>query len=178
MPYIWTNAVKTHLTGVPMMRAMVLDFGYDRNALTVDTQYMLGDSLLVAPVFSENGECSFYLPDAGVWTDIQTGEELQGGKWYTSEYDYFGMPLFAKPCSIIVYGDFRDTADYDYADNMHIVVYGIGDGEACETAIFDRNGKAVVNIRAARWGKSVKLSVKGTDKPFTAESSQGFDIVM
>ena len=178
MPYLWANAVKTHMTGVPMMRAMVVDFSSDRSALTVDTQYMLGDSLLVAPVFGERGDCSFYLPDVGTWTDIQTGEELQGGKWYTKNYDYFGMPLFAKPCSIIVYGDFKDTADYDHTDNMHIVVYCIGDGEACETAVYDRNGKAVVSIRAARWGRVIRLSVKGTDKPFTAESSQGLEIML
>ena len=176
MPYIWANAVKTHLTGVPVMRAMMIDFGYDRSTLTVDTQYMLGDSLLVAPVFSEDGECSFYLPEGGIWTDIQTGEELHGGKWYTRKYDYFGMPLFAKPRSVIVYGDHHDTADYDYISNMRIVVYGIEDGESCETTVYGRDISESVHIKAARSGNVIRLSVRGTDKPFTAESSQGLEI--
>ncbi|MCR5600523.1 MAG: alpha-xylosidase [Ruminococcus sp.] len=176
MPYIWANAVKTHLTGVPVMRAMMMDFGYDRSTLTVDTQYMLGDSLLVAPVFSEDGECSFYLPDCGIWTDIQTGEELHGGKWYTRKYDYFGMPLFAKPRSVIVYGDHHDTADYDYISNMRIVVYGIEDGGSCETTVYGRDISESVHIKATRSGNVIRLSVRGTDKPFTAESSQGLEI--
>ena len=178
MPYLWANAVNTHLTGVPMMRAMVVDFGYDRNVLPLDTQYMLGDSLLVAPVLSPDGECSFYLPDAGVWTDIQTGEQLQGGKWYTRTYDYFGMPLFAKPNSIIIYGDLHDTADYDYTENMHIAIYGISDGEACETIVYDRNGAVTAMVRAARFGNDIRLSVKGTDKKFTFECPEGLEVVV
>lgn len=177
MPYIWANAVKAHLTGVPVMRAMAVDFGYDRSTLTVDTQYMLGDSLLVAPVFSEDGECSFYLPTGGSWTDIQTGESLTGGSWYTKKYDYFGLPLYAKPNSVIVFGRFRDTADYDYADGMKIVIYGIEDGCTAETVVYGRNGAAEAEIKAVRSGKQLKLSVTGTDKPYTAESAQGLAIL-
>ena len=178
MPYLWSNAVITHKTGVPMMRAMAVDFTSDRSALTVDTQYMLGESLLVAPVFSEDGECSFYLPVGGIWTDIQTGEELRGGSWYTRKYDYFGMPLMAKPRSIIVYGDFKGSADYDYINNMHIVVYGLDEGDKASACVYDRDGERSVKINAERTGEKVYISVTGTDKPFTAESAQGFEIVM
>lgn len=176
MPYLWANAVITHETGVPMMRAMAVDFTSDRSALTVDTQYMLGDSLLVAPVFGEEGECSFYLPTGGIWTDIQTGEQLRGGSWYSKKYDYFGMPLYARPCSIIVYGDFNGTADYDYTENMHIVVYGLEEGDTAETCVYDREGRTAVSIRAVRKGESIQLTVSGADKPFTVESAQRFRI--
>lgn len=176
MPYLWANAVITHETGVPMMRAMAVDFTSDRSALTVDTQYMLGDSLLVAPVFGEEGECSFYLPTGGIWTDIQTGEQLRGGSWYSKKYDYFGMPLYARPCSIIVYGDFKGTADYDYTENMHIVVYGLEEGDTAETCVYDREGRTAVSIRAVRKGESIQLTVSGADKPFTVESAQRFRI--
>ena len=177
MPYIWSSAVKAHLTGIPVMRAMAVDFTRDRGALTVDTQYMLGDSLLAAPVFSEEGECSFYLPIGGTWTDIQTGEELQGGGWYTRKYDYFGMPLYAKPDSVIVYGNFTGTADYDYADGMRIVFYGMSEGGCAETAVYDRNGDIAAEIRAVRRGEELLVTVAGTDKPFTCESAQGLAIV-
>lgn len=178
MPYLFANAVKTHKTGVPMMRAMAVDFGFDRTALTLDMQYMLGDSLLVAPVFSEEGVCEFYLPSGGIWTDIQTGEQLPGGSWYTRRYDYFGMPLYAKPGSIIVYGDFKGDTEYDYADNMRIVVYGLGDGESAETAVFDKSARLSASVRAVRTGDTVTVSVTGTNKPFTAESAQGLSVVM
>ena len=178
MPYLWANAVKTHLTGVPMMRAMAVDFGFDRNVLSLDTQYMLGDSVLAAPVFSEDGECSFYLPDCGEWTDIQTGETLCGGRWYTKKYDYFGMPLYAKPCSVIVYGERSDTADYDYTCGMRIVVYGMSEGSTAETSVYNGDCTKRVDIKAVSKGDCIELTVKGADCPFTAESAQGTDIVI
>ena len=178
MPYLFANAVNTHRTGVPMMRAMVIDYSYDRAALTVDTQYMLGDSLLVAPVFNEEGICDFYLPEGGTWTDIQTGEQLSGGSWYTKKYDYFGMPLYAKPDSIIVFGDFKNTAEYDYADNMKIVVYGLEDGHTAETKVYDKDAQLAASVSAVRSGDTITVTVTGTDKLFTVESAQGLEIVI
>ena len=178
MPYLWRNAILTHETGIPMMRAMIVDYGSDRNALTIDTQYMLGDSLLVAPVFSPDGECEFYLPDSGIWTDIQTGEELEGGKWYHKTYDYFGLPLYAKPNSIIVCGDFKSSSEYDYADNMQIVVYGISDGAELHTRVYSPEAEIAAEIKAVRMGSSLTVTVTGTDKPFTVASSQGLSVVI
>ena len=178
MPYLWMNAIRTHEIGVPMMRAMAIDFGFDRNTLTLDTQYMLGESLLVAPVFSEDGECSFYLPSCGMWTDIQTGEALMGGRWYTKKYDYFGMPLYAKPSSIIVYGNYRGAADYDYLDGMKIVIYGMNEGGTAETLVYDSSRREKVEIKAVSKGDCIELIVRGAKHPFTAESPQGLDIVI
>ena len=177
MPYLFSNAVYTHKTGVPMMRAMVVDFGYDRSVLPLDTQYMLGDALLVAPVFSEDGVCEFYLPTGGVWTDIQTGEQLEGGRWYTKKYDYFGLPLYAKPDSVIVYGDYKGRADYDYADNMKIVIYGMTDGDSAETTVYSSDARLAAEIKATRSGNAVTVTVTGANKPYTVESTQGLEII-
>ncbi|MCR4862285.1 MAG: alpha-xylosidase [Ruminococcus sp.] len=178
MPYLFSSAVNTHKTGVPMMRAMVVDFGYDRNVLPIDTQYMLGENLLAAPVFSEDGECSFYLPTGGVWTDIQTGEQLEGGHWYTKKYDYFGLPLYVRPASIIVFGSCDDRAEYDYADGMRIVVYGVPDGGSARTVVYDKNAELAAEIEAVRSGNKLRVTVRGTDKPFTVESAQGLNVII
>ena len=178
MPYLFSNAVNTHITGIPMMRAMVVDFGYDRSALTVDTQYMLGDTLLVAPILREDGCCEFYLPTGGTWTDIQSGDELKGGSWYSRKYDYFGLPLYAKPNSIIVFGDYKGHAEYDYANNMEIVIYGLDDCNSAETKVYNKDAELDANIIAERSGSKIYLTVSGTDKPFTARSAQGLEIVI
>lgn len=178
MPYLFANAVNTHKTGIPMMRAMVVDYSYDRSALTVDTQYMLGDSLLVAPVFYEDGICDFYLPKGGIWTDIQTGEQLNGGSWYSKKYDYFGLPLYAKPNSVIAYGNFKNSADYDYADGMKLVIYGMEDGKTAECRIYSSDAVLAAEVKATCRGENIILFVTGTDKPFTAESTQGLNIII
>ena len=176
MPYLFANAVYTHETGVPMMRAMVVDYTSDPAVRQLDTQYMLGDSLLVAPVFNEEGTAQFYLPDTGTWTDIQTGEELPGGKWYTKTYDYLGMPLYAKPNSMIAYGDFKRGFEYDYANGAKIVIYGLDDGASAETKIYDSEARLVLTVKAVRSGDMIKVTSEGTAKNFTVESKQGLHI--
>lgn len=99
-PYLLKMAQETHETGVPMMRAMVLEFPYDPTCEDIDTQYMLGDDLLVAPVFREDGVARFYVPDDGTgqaWTNIITDTAYEPGKWYTEQYDYHTLPVLARP---------------------------------------------------------------------------------
>lgn len=99
-PYLKKMAVETHETGVPMMRAMVLEFPDDPTCEDIDTQYMLGDDLLVAPVFREDGVARFYVPDddtGQAWTNIITGTAYEPGKWYTERYDYHTLPVLARP---------------------------------------------------------------------------------
>lgn len=177
MPYLFANAVRTHETGVPMMRAMVVDYNNDPATLSLDRQYMLGGGLLVAPVFNEEGIVQFYLPATGRWTDIQTGEILDGGKWYEKKYDYFGMPLYAKPNSIIAYGDFKRNFAYDYANNAKLVVYGLEDGKTAECKIYDENGKLALTVTATRNGGKIKVSKSGNGT-FAVESADGLEIEM
>lgn len=99
-PYLFKMAQETHETGVPMMRAMVLEFPDDPTCEDIDTQYMLGDDLLVAPVFREDGVARFYVPDDGTgqaWTNIITDTAYEPGKWYTEQYDYHTLPVLARP---------------------------------------------------------------------------------
>lgn len=99
-PYLLKMAQETHETGVPMMRAMVLEFPDDPTCEDIDTQYMLGDDLLVAPMFREDGVARFYVPDDGTgqaWTNIITDTAYEPGKWYTEQYDYHTLPVLARP---------------------------------------------------------------------------------
>lgn len=86
MPYLFAAAVYAHKEGIPTMRAMLLEFPKDKMCQYLDKQYLLGDSLLVAPVFNEDGVAEYYLPnDGGDWTDFFTGEKKEGGKWYQAQ---------------------------------------------------------------------------------------------
>ncbi len=62
MPYLQAQSVLTAQTGIPMMRAMVLSFPEDEMTHHLDRQYMLGEHLLVAPIFNDQGTVSFYVP--------------------------------------------------------------------------------------------------------------------
>ena len=88
----------------------------------LDQQYMLGDALLVAPVFREDKVAQYYLPE-GTWTELLTGETKEGGRWFQGTYDYFSMPLYVRENSIVVRGNCDTKPDHDYAANATACAY-------------------------------------------------------
>ena len=95
MPYIYSLAQTAHEKGLPVMRPMHMQYPKDRNCAYLDQQYMLGDRILVAPVFSSDGKQDFYLPE-GNWVHLLTKEPAQGNQWHTGTFDYFSLPLYVR----------------------------------------------------------------------------------
>ena len=180
MPYLWAQANKTHITGIPMMRSMIVAFTDETACKYLDQQYMLGDSLCIVPVMNEAGTAEFYLPDCGTWTDIQSGETYEGGRYYTRTCDYFQTPILVRPNSIITFGNFDMNVVYDYLDNAEAVIYGLEDGKTAETVIYDSESNKSTDISATRNGNVITVSYAATDKNFkvtaygkTAEAKAG-----
>ena len=175
MPYLWAQANKTHTEGVPMMRSMIIAFSDDTACKYLDQQYMLGDNLCIVPIMNEEGIAEFYVPNNGTWTDIQSGETYEGGKYYTRKCDYFQTPILARPNSIVTYGNFdaedKMTVVYDYLQDAEAVVYGLEDGKTAQAAIFDSESNKITDITATRNGNVITVSYAATDKSFkvTAE---------
>jgi alpha-D-xyloside xylohydrolase len=132
MPYLYRASLQAHTEGVPMMRAMVLEFPGDPACTHLERQYMLGDDLLVAPVFRADGDVSYYVPD-GTWTHVLTGAEVTGPRWHREQHSFMSVPLLARPGAVIPVGAVEDRPDYDYADGVTLHVYQLADG-ASQTA--------------------------------------------
>ena len=164
MPYLYRNAVETSRTGVPMMRSMVLEFPEDRSCQYLADQYMLGDSLLVAPIFNDRGMAEYYLPE-GTWTSVLDGTVHEGGKWYREEHGYLSIPLFARENSIVAVGSRDDDAVYDYADAVTFRVYALGDGKTAKTLVYSADNEVEACISASRSGGSISVSVS-SGKPW------------
>lgn len=172
MPYIWSQAIKTHTVGVPMMRAMVIDYADDPACLTLDKQYMFGDNILVAPIFNDEGIGEFYVPK-GKWTDIISGKVYEGEKFYTEKYDYFGLPCLAKPNSIIAYGNFERNFEYDYLENTEFVIYQPEENKEMKCEIFNTEAEKVFTLTAIRKGEKVEVTYSDTTKPITIKIAGG-----
>ena len=109
------------------MRAMLLEFPDDPACDTLDRQYMLGDALLVAPVFSRDGAVDYYLP-AGRWTNFLSGQVVEGGRWVREQHGFLSLPLLVRPNSIIPVGANDERPDYDFADGVTFHVFELQDG--------------------------------------------------
>ncbi|MDR2895083.1 MAG: alpha-xylosidase [Propionibacteriaceae bacterium] len=94
-PYLERVTGETVEHGWPMMRPMMLEFPDDPACAGLDRQYMLGDSLLVAPVFTASGEVDYYLPD-GQWTRLDSGEPVTGGRWVHETHSMMSLPLLVR----------------------------------------------------------------------------------
>ena len=172
MPYLWAQAIKTHNTGVPMMRAMVIDYSNDPACHTLDRQYMFGDNILVAPICNDKGLGEFYLPE-GKWTDIISGKVYEGGKFYKETYDYFGLPCLAKPNSIIAYGDFKRGFEYDYLENAEFTIYQPDDGVEITAPIYDTDANKIFELKAVRRGDTIEAAFPAAPKPFKVKLADG-----
>ncbi|KYG30552.1 alpha-xylosidase [Alkalihalobacillus trypoxylicola] len=149
MPYLFTEAVASHTHGLPMMRAMILEFQKDMTCHYLDQQYMLGSHLLVAPIFNENHKGHFYLPE-GSWTHLLTNEVLEGGKWYEEEYHYFSLPLFVREQSIIALGKDKYVPDYQYEQEHEWHVFSLSNNREASAVLHDQNGKKAIEVTAKR----------------------------
>lgn len=178
MPYLYGAAVETARTGVPMMRAMVVEYPDDPACLYLDRQYMLGDALLVAPVMSEEGEVSYYLPE-GQWIHLLNGDIKEGGRWFHGQYDYFSLPLYVRANSIIAFGQRDDRPDYDFPDGVKLHLFALQDGKRAETTVYDISGREALNVVAERVGDVIDVYVHfiGEQKNRWSVVLRGVDIV-
>ena len=165
MPYLYKTAVETSVTGVPTMRSMVLEYTEDRTCHYVDKQYMLGDNLLVAPIFNDQSMAEYYLPK-GTWTNFFTGEEKEGCGWFTEKHSYLSIPLMVKENSIIALGAHDDKPDYDYGDGVELRIYALKDGKTAEAIVYGMDQAEELSVFAKREGSQIHITVK-TDKPYT-----------
>ncbi|CAM5558260.1 putative Alpha-xylosidase [Streptomyces afghaniensis 772] len=167
MPYLFRAAQQAAERGTPMMRAMVLEFPDDPACHTLDRQYMLGEDLLVAPVFSADGFVDYYVPD-GTWTHLLSGEQVQGSGWRRERYGYDSLPLLARPGSVIPYGSSDDAAEYDWAHGVTLRVHAPVDGATVVTRIPApgvRDDSAAV-FRTTRHGDTVTVDAEGAPGPW------------
>ena len=160
MPYLQAQSMLTAATGVPMMRAMVLEFPEDEMTHQLDRQYMLGENLLVAPIFNEEGTVSFYVPKAsGNWIDFLTGKAYQGGQWYQETVDYFHLPLLVRPNQIIIEGHEQSQAVYDYTQQPIIHLFDLQTQQTVK--VYDYLGQEVGSVEAVKQQGTIEVELAG-----------------
>ena len=157
MPYIGRAGQEAHEDGVPVMRAMMLEFPEDLGTAGVGTQYMLGGSLLVAPVFSAAGDVDVYLP-AGTWTHLLTGEKVSGQGWRHEVHGFDSLPLYVRPGTVLPVGAVNDRPDYAWAQGVTLRLFEIPDGFDEVTHVPAGDGGSAASFRVVRSGASVSVS--------------------
>lgn len=160
MPYLLAAAREAYGEGLPMMRAMVLEFPGDPAVTHLERQYMLGGDLLVAPVLTADGTIAYYVPE-GVWTHVLTGEPVTGGRWVRERHGFSSVPLLARPGSVIPFGAVGDRPDYDYADGVTLHAYALPDGARVRTEVPSATGEVAAVFTTTRDGDVIRVTAEG-----------------
>jgi len=160
MPYLYAASVNAHRTGAPVMRAMAMEFFGDPACEALDRQYMLGESLLVAPVFRKDGMADYYLPE-GTWTHLISDESVTGGVWRHETYGLDSLPLFVKENSILPLGKSEEQVDYDYLDGLELHLYHPVEGVPAKLEMVDSKGQRTITVTMTEQNGKVMLRVDG-----------------
>lgn len=160
MPYLYQKAVEASQEGVPMLRAMFLEFPDDPTAAYLDMQYMLGDALMVAPVFDPSGCVQYYIPE-GIWTEPGSTREIQGPCWVQDRCTFMELPVFVRPGTLLPVGSSSDRPDYEYADRLQLEAYVIDDGTEVSIDIPDLSGKTQAVCMLSRSSSTITVSTEG-----------------
>ena len=165
MPYLYGAAVEAHEHGTPMMRPMMLEFPDDPACDTLDRQYMMGESLLVAPVFHADSHVDYYLPD-GQWTSLLDGRKVQGGHWQRETHDFLSLPLMVRPGTVLPMGKQDDRPDYDYTDGLELHVYQLAEGQIVTVKIPDLKGQLAATYTVTMKNGKAEVATD-SKKPYT-----------
>ena len=165
MPYLYGAAVEAHEHGTPMMRPMMLEFPDDPACDTLDRQYMMGESLLVAPVFHADSHVDYYLPD-GLWTSLLDGRKVQGGRWQKETHDFLSLPLMVRPGTVLPMGKHDDRPDYDYTDGLELHVYQLAEGQTVTVKIPDLKGQLAATYTVTMKNGKAEVATD-SKKPYT-----------
>ena len=99
-PYVMAQMRKASESGLPPMRPLFVDFPADPASWDVEDQFLFGDDILVAPVYTEGARTRrVYLPagpEGTTWRDAWTGAEHQGGAWITAPAPLDIIPVFLR----------------------------------------------------------------------------------
>jgi alpha-D-xyloside xylohydrolase len=151
-PYRYAAAQAAVKTGIPPIRALVLDFQDDLRARTIKDEYLFGPDLLVAPVIDQNTSRVVYLP-AGDWINLFTGETITGPKTIIAQADADTIPVYARrgtilpkiPEDIMTLVPTSESGNHDVKTLDDRRVYElIGPAAATATSITDFEGRTVL----------------------------------
>jgi len=158
LPYLYSTFADYYFNGTPPFRAMNLEEGFGTDIETIEKdfdatenpyseavkkevkdQYMMGEFLLVAPLFNMESERKVILPK-GNWYDFYTGEYVGNGEIITVSPGLDKIPVFAKDGAIIpMIQKIRQTSEWVKNTPLEIRVYGKAAGKFI---LYDDDGKS------------------------------------
>ncbi len=141
MPYVYAQAKDCSERGLPMVRALLVEFPDDPGAWLIEDEYMFGSQMLVAPLLESGTSRTVYLPK-GKWIDYQSGAVYDGG-WQTITTGRIPAVILVRDGSLIPHAPLAQRTDQIKWDKLDLRTYKAdpGNTKPC-TGLLYRPGDA------------------------------------
>lgn len=159
MPYSYTLVREAHDTGLPLMRALWLQYPEDSQAVNLGDEYLWGRDLLIAPV-TEKAATSrrVYLP-AGDWYDWWTNQKISGNQWVNRPVDLATMPIYVRAGAIVPLDPVRQYVSEPVEKPTSLEIFPGADGDF---TLYDDDGESPRYLNGAD-GKTVWIHFQWND---------------
>ena len=143
MPYVYAQAKDCSERGLPMVRALLVEFPQDPGAWLVEDEYMFGSQMLVAPLMESGNERTVYLPK-GKWIDYQSGKIYEGG-YQTIQAGKIPAIILVRDGSLIPHAPLAQRTDQINWNKIELKPYK-ADASKCTGLLFKPGDTAIKRI--------------------------------
>ena len=143
MPYVYAQAKDCSERGLPMVRALLVEFPQDPGAWLVEDEYMFGSQMLVAPLLESCNERAVYLPQ-GKWIDYQSGKVYEGG-YQTIKAGKIPAVILVRDGSLIPHAPLAQRTDQIDWNKIELKAYK-ADAQKCTGILFKPGDKTIKTI--------------------------------
>lgn len=151
MPYLYAQAKDCTQRGLPMLRALFIEFPEDPGSWRVDDEYLFGSDMLAAPLLEAGNQRDVYLPP-GEWIDFQTGRIYSGG-WHRLEAGPVPIILLVRNGAVIPQMEpAQSTAFLDWS-KLELVVFAKDKAEARGLVCLPEDQTLKTVVLAAKQGR-------------------------
>ncbi|WP_036696070.1 TIM-barrel domain-containing protein [Paenibacillus taiwanensis] len=169
MPYLYHWFYEASKTGLPVMRPLVLEYPHDPQVYNLCDQFLVGDSVIIAPIYRPNTEWrSVYLPE-GEWVDYWSGERYAGKQHIHVHAPLAKLPMYVRAGAIWLEGPIRQHAEEIAADE-HVTasVYVQGAGTSSTLEWYEDDGLTFA-YEQGQWNKML-IQVTESERDITITS--------
>ena len=192
IPYLYSLHELAHRTGMPVIRPVHLQEPQDPAGVRIDDQFFVGDNILVAPLFNDDGDRKLYLPE-GTWYDL-FGEQqpVRGGvKIERKSVPLNRLPAYVRAGSVIPLGPAMQYTGQQPVDPLSVDVYGFaptdlaGKTGTSAFSLYEDDGLSIAyqsgefqrtHLRFSQTGEGVRFDVtpESGDGAFQSVSRRGY----
>ena len=174
LPYLYDLFYEASLTGTPIIRPLILEFPAEERCHTIDDEFLLGPSLLVAPILTESEETrEVYLP-SGHWIDHHTKQRHTGPTTINVHAPLDHCPIFIRLGSIIPLLPVIQHSG-ETVDHLHLDVYPSLDSSVeyrhfeddGETLAYQRGEVATTQYWCHTEAEEIHLEILPSEGPYT-----------